>query len=50
MNRSVYVAIGVNFDCERDVLGPRFRPKGSEGAKHWTTKLTELMNREVLLG
>lgn len=44
-NRPVYVAIGVNMDGERDVLGLWVGPTGGEGAKQWTTMLTELRNR-----
>ena len=32
-NRPVYVAIGVNMDGERDVLGLWLGPTGGEGAK-----------------
>lgn len=44
-NRPVYVAIGVNLDGERDVLGLWMGPTGGEGAKQWMTMLTELRNR-----
>jgi transposase-like protein len=44
-NRPVYVAIGVNLDGERDVLGLWLGPSGGEGAKRWATMLTELRNR-----
>jgi transposase-like protein len=44
-NRPVYVAIGVNLDGERDVLGMWIGPSGGEGAKQWATMLTELRNR-----
>ena len=47
-NRPVYVAIGVNLDGERDVLGMWLGPTGGEGAKQWMTMLTELRNRGVL--
>lgn len=46
-NRPVYVAIGVNMDGERDVLGLWLGPTGGEGAKQWTTMLTELRNRGI---
>jgi putative transposase len=46
-NRPVYVAIGVNMDGERDVLGLWLGPTGGEGAKQWMTMLTELKNRGV---
>jgi putative transposase len=44
-NRPVYVAIGVNLDGDRDVLGLWLGPSGGEGAKQWATMLTELRNR-----
>lgn len=44
-NRPVYVAIGVNLDGDRDVLGLWLGPSGGEGAKQWMTMLTELRNR-----
>jgi putative transposase len=46
-NRPVYVAIGVNMDGERDVLGMWLGPTGGEGAKQWMTMLTELRNRGI---
>jgi putative transposase len=46
-NRPVYVAIGVNLDGERDVLGMWLGPTGGEGAKQWMTMLTELRNRGI---
>jgi putative transposase len=46
-NRPVYVAIGVNLDGDRDVLGLWIGPSGGEGAKQWMTMLTELRNRGV---
>lgn len=46
-NRPVYVAIGVNLDGEREVLGLWLGPTGGEGAKQWMTMLTELRNRGV---
>ena len=44
-NRPVYVAIGVDLQGERDVLGLWLGPAGGEGAKQWATMLTELRNR-----
>lgn len=44
-SRPVYVAIGVNLDGERDVLGLWLGPAGGEGAKAWATMLAELRNR-----
>jgi putative transposase len=46
-NRPVYVAIGVNLDGERDVLGLWLGPAGGEGAKQWMTMLTDLRNRGI---
>src|SRR5262245_29365705 len=46
-NRPVYVAIGVNLDGERDVLGLWLGPTGGEGAKQWMTMLTDLRNRGI---
>jgi transposase-like protein len=46
-NRPVYVAMGVNMDGERDVLGLWVGPTGGEGAKFWLSVLTELRNRGV---
>jgi transposase-like protein len=46
-NRPVYVAIGVNLDGERDVLGLWLGPAGGEGAKQWMSMLTELRNRGI---
>ena len=44
-NRPVYVAIGVDLQGEREVLGLWLGPAGGEGAKQWATMLTELRNR-----
>jgi putative transposase len=44
-NRAVYVAIGVNLEGEKDVLG--LWTSGNEGAKFWLSVLTELRNRGV---
>jgi putative transposase len=46
-NRPVYVALGVDLEGERDVLGMWLGPTGGEGAKQWMTMLTELKNRGV---
>lgn len=45
-NRPVYVVCGITLDGERDVLG-MWIGHGGEGAKYWTTVLTELRNRGV---
>jgi putative transposase len=44
-NRAVYVAIGVDLDGRKDVLG--LWTSGNEGAKFWLSVLTELRNRGV---
>jgi transposase-like protein len=46
-NRPVYVAMGINLDGQRDVVGMWVGPTGGEGAKFWMTALTELRNRGV---
>ena len=46
-NRPVHVAIGVNLEGERDVLGMWVGPSGGEGAKFWMSVLTELRNRGI---
>ncbi len=46
-NRPIYVAMGINLDGERDVLGAWVGPTGGEGAKFWMTVLTEIRNRGV---
>jgi transposase-like protein len=47
-NRPVYVAMGVNLEGVRDVLGLWVGPTGGEGAKQWMTMMTELKNRGIL--
>jgi len=47
-NRPVYVAMGVNMDGYRDVLGMWVGPAGGEGAKQWMTMLTDLKNRGIV--
>ena len=44
-NRAVYVALGINLEGEKDVLG--LWVADSEGAKFWLQVLTELQNRGV---
>jgi putative transposase len=44
-NRAVYVAIGVNLDGGKDVLG--LWTSANEGAKFWLQVLTEINNRGV---
>jgi putative transposase len=44
-NRACYVAIGVNLEGERDVLGLWFQ--SAEGAKFWLAVLNELKQRGV---
>lgn len=43
--KSVYVAVGVNLDGERDCLG--LWVERTEGARFWTSVLTDLKNRGV---
>lgn len=40
-NKPVYIAVGINLDGDRDVLG-MWVGTGGEGAKQWMTWLTEL--------
>ena len=52
-NRPIYVAMGVNMDGERDVLGMWVGPTGGEGAKFWMTELVRheaLIDRAVMKG
>jgi putative transposase len=44
-NRAVYVALGVDMDGRKDVLG--LWTSSNEGAKFWLSVLTELRNRGV---
>jgi putative transposase len=44
-NRAVYVAIGINLEGRKDVLG--LWTSSTEGAKFWMNVLTELRNRGV---
>ena len=43
-NRPIYVAVGVNVDGERDILG-LWAGDGGEGAQYWHHVLTEIRNR-----
>jgi putative transposase len=43
-NRPCYLALGINLDGEKDVLG-MWLGDGSEGAKYWLSVCTELQNR-----
>ncbi|OZG61318.1 transposase [Bifidobacterium lemurum] len=45
-NRAFYVAVGVDLDGNRDVLGIWGSPS-AEGARYWLSVLTELKNRGV---
>jgi putative transposase len=45
-NRPIYVALAVNVDGERDILG-LWAGDGGEGAKYWLHVLTELKTRGV---
>jgi transposase-like protein len=40
-NRSIYSAVGVTVDGERDILG-LWAGTGGEGAKYWRHVLTEI--------
>src|SRR5205085_231385 len=44
-NRSIYLAVGVNLQGHKEVLG--FWAAGQEGAKFWLSVVTELKNRGV---
>jgi putative transposase len=44
-NRAVYVAIGINLEGRKEVLG--LWTSGNEGAKFWLAVLSELRNRGV---
>jgi hypothetical protein len=44
-NKAVFLAIGVNMDGRKEVLGLRIAQ--TEGAKFWLQVLTELKNRDV---
>jgi putative transposase len=46
VNRPVYIAVGVDLDGRKHVLG-LWLGKGDEGAKYWLGILTELRNRGV---
>jgi putative transposase len=46
VNRPVYIALGVDTDGRKHVLG-LWLGKGDEGAKFWLSVLTELRNRGV---
>lgn len=47
-NRPIYMAMGVNCDGERDILGLWAGEHGDgEGAKYWLRVLTELKNRGI---
>lgn len=45
-NRPCYIAMGINLDGEKDVLG-LWLGDGDEGAKYWLSICTELQNRGV---
>ena len=47
VNRPVYVALGIDLEGRRDVLGLWLGPTGGEGAKQWMTMLTEHKNRGI---
>lgn len=45
LNKAVYIALGVNMDGVKEVLGMWIAP--TEGAKFWLSVVTELKNRGV---
>ncbi len=45
LNKAVYLAVGINLDGEKDVLGVWIAQ--TEGAKFWLSVVTELKNRGV---
>ncbi|MCS3790038.1 transposase-like protein [Tsukamurella ocularis] len=47
-NRPVYVAMGIDCNGFRDVLGLWIGPSGGEGAKQWMNMLTDLKNRGIV--
>jgi len=47
-NRSIYLAVGVNLQGRKEVLG--FWAAGQEGAKFWLSVVTELKNRGAAVG
>lgn len=47
-NRTVYVAMGINMDGQRDILGLWVGPTGGESPKFWFSVMTELKNRGVV--
>jgi len=46
-NRPVYVALGIDMEGKRDVLGLWVGPSGGEGAKQWMAMLADLKNRGI---
>jgi transposase-like protein len=46
-NKAFYVALGVNLDGERDILGIWAGNDAGEGSKYWMAVLNELKNRGV---
>jgi len=47
-NRTVYVAMGINMDGQRDILGLWVGPTGGESPKFWFSVMTELKNRGIV--
>jgi len=47
-NRPVYVAMSIDSEGFRDVLGLWVGPSGGEGAKQWMNMLSDLKNRGVV--
>ncbi len=46
-NRTIYVAMGISLEGERDILGLWVGPSSGESAKYWMGPLTDLKNRGV---
>ncbi len=46
-NRPVYLAIGIDFDGAKQVLGMWVGPSTGESSKFWLTVLSELKSRGV---
>ncbi|WP_311165570.1 transposase, partial [Acinetobacter pittii] len=45
INKSVYLALGINMDGQKELLGMWIAQ--TEGAKFWLSVMTELKNRGV---
>lgn len=47
INKSVYLALGINMDGQKELLGMWIAQTRTEGAKFWLSVMTELKNRGV---